>query len=274
MNIVRLRKQRVNKEMLSMDLFEKCYNYTTAKEAIAAGVYPYFHYLETGQDTEVIMEGRPIIMIGSNNYQGLASDPRVVEAAKEALLKYGSGCSGSRFLNGTLKLHIDLEDKLAKFLNKEAAITFSTGFQSNLGIISAIAGRTIILSATRKTMQAFMMLVGCYAKMVRYEHNDMRDPIRFSAKSQNKGILIVTDGVFSMGGDICNLPEIVSWLKNMAPGSWWMTLMVWVFWVNVDAERLNTSDLKTKWISLRVPSANHLYAWVDIWLPAKMLCIM
>jgi 8-amino-7-oxononanoate synthase len=211
MNIVRLRKQRVNKEMLSMDLFEKCYNYTTAKEAIAAGVYPYFHYLETGQDTEVIMEGRPIIMIGSNNYQGLASDPRVVEAAKEALLKYGSGCSGSRFLNGTLKLHIDLEDKLAKFLNKEAAITFSTGFQSNLGIISAIAGRNDYIVCDKENHASIYDACRLsYAKMVRYEHNDMRDLDKvLSEIPQNKGILIVTDGVFSMGGDICNLPEIV-----------------------------------------------------------------
>ena len=92
-----------------MDLFQKCYDYTAAKEVIAAGVYPYFHHLETGQDTEVVMEGHPIIMIGSNNYQGLTSDSRVIEAAKEALIKYGSGCSGSRFLNGTLDLHIKLE---------------------------------------------------------------------------------------------------------------------------------------------------------------------
>ena len=98
-----------------MDLFQKCYEYTTAKEAIAAGIYPYFHYLESGQDTEVIMEGHHIIMIGSNNYQGLTSDKRVVEAAKDARLRYGTGCSGYRFLNGTLKLHIKLEEKLAEF---------------------------------------------------------------------------------------------------------------------------------------------------------------
>jgi len=194
-----------------MDLFQKCYDYTAAKEAMAAGLYPYFHYLETGQDTEVVMEGRHIIMIGSNNYQGLTSDPRVIEAAKEALLKYGTGCSGSRFLNGTLKLHMELEERLAKFLNKEAALTFSTGFQSNLGIISALAGRNDYIICDKENHASIYDACRLsYAKMVRYEHNDMEDLERvLSEIPDNKGKLIVTDGVFSMGGDICNLPEIV-----------------------------------------------------------------
>ena len=194
-----------------MDLFQKCYDYTTAKEAMAAGIYPYFHYLETGQDTEVIMEGRKIIMIGSHNYQGLTSDSRVIEAAKEALHKYGTGCSGSRFLNGTLKLHMELEERLAKFLNKEAAITFSTGFQSNLGIISAIAGRNDYIVCDKENHASIYDACRLsYAKMVRYEHSDIEDLERvLSEIPDNKGILIVTDGVFSMGGDICKLPEIV-----------------------------------------------------------------
>lgn len=194
-----------------MDLFQKCYEYTAAKEAIAAGIYPYFHYLETGQDTEVVMEGHRIIMIGSNNYQGLTSDKRVIEAAKEALLKYGTGCSGSRFLNGTLKLHLELEEKLAKFLNKEAVLTFSTGFQSNLGIISAIAGRNDYIVCDKENHASIYDACRLsYAKMVRYEHNDMEDLERvLSEIPDNKGILIVTDGVFSMGGDICDLPAIV-----------------------------------------------------------------
>lgn len=194
-----------------MDLFQKCYDYTAAKEAMAAGIYPYFHYLETGQDTEVVMEGRQIIMIGSNNYQGLTSDSRVIEAAQEALLKYGTGCSGSRFLNGTLKLHIELEEKLAKFLNKEAAMTFSTGFQSNLGIISAIAGRNDYIVCDKENHASIYDACRLsYAKMVRYEHSNMDDLERvLSEIPENKGILIVTDGVFSMGGDICKLPEIV-----------------------------------------------------------------
>ena len=194
-----------------MDLFQKCYEYTTAKEAIAAGIYPYFHYLESGQDTEVIMEGHHIIMIGSNNYQGLTSDKRVVEAAKDALLRYGTGCSGSRFLNGTLKLHIELEEKLAEFLHKEAVITFSTGYQSNLGIISAIAGRNDYIVCDKENHASIYDACRLsYAKMVRYEHSDMEDLERvLSEIPANKGILIVTDGVFSMGGDICKLPEIV-----------------------------------------------------------------
>ena len=124
-----------------MDIFEKCRNYTAAKEAMAAGIYPYFHALETGQDTEVYINGKRTIMIGSNNYLGLTSDRRVIEAAIKALSEFGTGCSGSRFLNGTLTLHLELEKKIAKFLHKEAALTFSTGFQTNIGIISAIAGR-------------------------------------------------------------------------------------------------------------------------------------
>ena len=193
-----------------MDLFQKCYDYTAAKEVIA-GSLSYFHHLETGQDTEVVMEGHPIIMIGSNNYQGLTSDSRVIEAAKEALIKYGSGCSGSRFLNGTLDLHIKLEKKLAKFLNKDAAITFSTGYQSNLGIISAIAGRNDYIVCDKENHASIYDACRLsYAKMVRYEHSNMGDLNKvLSEIPENKGILIVTDGVFSMGGDICKLPEIV-----------------------------------------------------------------
>ncbi len=194
-----------------MDLFQKCSDYTAAKEVMAAGVYPYFHHLETRQDTEVVMEGQNIIMIGSNNYQGLTSDSRVIKAAEEALIKYGSGCSGSRFLNGTLALHIELEEKLAEFLNKEAAITFSTGYQSNLGIISAIAGRNDYIVCDKENhARIYDACRLSYAKMVRYEHSNMQDLDKvLSEIPDNKGILIVTDGVFSMGGDICNLPEIV-----------------------------------------------------------------
>ena len=124
-----------------MDLFDKCRDFTIADELIKQGIYPYFHALETKQDTEVVMEGIKQIMLGSNNYLGLTIHPEVIEAGKEAILKYGSGCSGSRFLNGTTKLHLALEEELAEFLNKEGCVTFSTGFQSNLGIISAIVGR-------------------------------------------------------------------------------------------------------------------------------------
>ena len=123
-----------------MDIFAKCHAPAIVYEAKEKGIYPYFHYLTTKQDTQVMMEGRDTVMIGSNNYLGLTSDPRVINAGIEAFKKYGSGCSGSRFLNGTLDIHLALEKELAEFLHKEDVVTFSTGFQSNLGIISAIVG--------------------------------------------------------------------------------------------------------------------------------------
>jgi len=199
-----------------MDIFEKCFNYTDAKEVMKAGIYPYFHALESGQDTEVIINGKRTIMIGSNNYLGLTSDPRVINAAREALDKYGTGCSGSRYLNGTLDLHVKLEERLASFLQKEAALTFSTGFQTNLGIISAIAGRNDYIICDSANHAS--IIDGCrlsFAKIVKYEHNDMEDLERILSNISDKhGKLIVTDGVFSMEGDICNLPEIIRLAKE------------------------------------------------------------
>ena len=194
-----------------MDLFQKCHDYTAVKEAIAAGIYPYFHALESGQDTEVVMEGRRTIMIGSNNYLGLTSDPRVKGSRQKSLEKYGTGCSGSRFLNGTLDLHIELERQLAEFLNKESCITFSTGFQTNLGIISAIAGRNDYIICDKENHASIYDACRLsFATMVRYKHDDMEDLERvLSEIPGKKGKLIVTDGVFSMGGEICNLPKIV-----------------------------------------------------------------
>ncbi|HEY8392659.1 MAG TPA: aminotransferase class I/II-fold pyridoxal phosphate-dependent enzyme [Capillibacterium sp.] len=195
-----------------MDLFQKCYDYTAAKEAMAAGLYPYFHELQTGQDTEVTMSNREhVLMIGSNNYLGLTSDPRVKQAAIEATEKYGSGCSGSRFLNGTLDLHVALEERLAKFMRKEKALLFSAGFLANLGIISAIAGRGDYILCDRANHAS--IYDGCrlsFAKMYKYEHNDMNDLEKLLQKlGTDAPKLIVTDGVFSMEGDLANLPEIV-----------------------------------------------------------------
>jgi 8-amino-7-oxononanoate synthase len=193
------------------DIFEKCYKFTAAKEAIEAGVYPYFHVLDSGQDSEVIMNGKRTIMLGSNNYLGLTSDSRVKKAAEEAVKIYGSGCSGSRFLNGTLALHIELEKRLAAFVNKESALTFSTGFQTNLGIISAIAGRNDYILCDRSNHAS--IIDGCrlsFAKLLKFKHNDMSDLERLlSDIPDNAGRLIIVDGVFSMEGDIANLPEIV-----------------------------------------------------------------
>ena len=194
-----------------IDLFEKCPQFTIANEYRDMGIYPYFHALESRQDTEVIMEGKRRIMLGSNNYLGLTINDEIIQAGLDALKQYGTGCSGSRFLNGTLKLHLELEAELAKFLRKEAVVTFSTGFQSNLGIISAIVGRHDYVICDKENHAS--IYDGCklsYGTMLRYKHNDMADLEKALQRvPETAGCLIVTDGVFSMGGDIANLPEIV-----------------------------------------------------------------
>lgn len=199
-----------------MDIFNKCKQKSLADEAKEQGIYPYFHALESKQDIEVIMEGKRRIMLGSNNYLGLTTHPDIIKAGIDAFNQYGSGCSGSRFLNGTLNLHLELEKELAEFLNKEAAVTFSTGFQSNLGIISAIVGREDYVICDKENHAS--IYDGCklsYGKMLRYKHNDMADLERLlKTVPETAGILIVTDGVFSMGGDIANLPDIVTLAKK------------------------------------------------------------
>ena len=199
-----------------MDLFEKCRNYTLANEYREKGIYPYFHALESRQDVEVIMEGKRRIMLGSNNYLGLTTCPEVIEAGIRALEKYGTGCSGSRFLNGTLEMHLELESELASFLNRESVVTFSTGFQSNLGIISALVGRMDYVVCDRENHAS--IYDGCklsYGKMLRYRHADMEDlEQKLASIPPEHGILIVTDGVFSMAGDIAKLPKIVELAKK------------------------------------------------------------
>lgn len=199
-----------------MDIFKKVEGDQLYKRVKAAGIYPYFHELTSGQDTVVQMEGRETIMIGSNNYLGFTSEPRVVNAGIEALKKYGTGCSGSRFLNGTLDMHKELERRLAKFLHKEAVMTFSTGFQTNLGIISAIAGmHDVILCDKENHASIYDACRLSYGEMIRYKHSDMADlEKKLATVPQDRGILIATDGVFSMGGDICKLPEIVALAKK------------------------------------------------------------
>ena len=199
-----------------MDIFKKMQTRQLFDEVKDAGVYPYFHELTSGQDTVVEMEGHETIMIGSNNYLGLTSHPEVIEAGVKAIENYGSGCSGSRFLNGTLDMHVELERELAKFLHKEAVVTFSTGFQSNLGIISAVVGRNDYIVCDKENHASIYDAARLsFGKMVRFEHADMADLERkLKEIPQDKGILIVTDGVFSMGGDICKLPEIVTLSKK------------------------------------------------------------
>lgn len=206
-----------------MDIFKKCIDYKTADEAKAAGIYPYFHELTSKQDTEVEMEGIHQIMIGSNNYLGLTSHPEVIEAAKEATLTFGTGVSGSRFLNGTLSMHVELEKQLSAFVGMEESTIFSSGFQSNLGIISAIAGRNdIIFSDKENHASIYDGMKLSYAEVVRYKHNDMKDlenkiiktKAQLEKNNQDKGMIIITDGVFSMTGDVADLPSIVKLAKK------------------------------------------------------------
>lgn len=193
-----------------MPLFKKCEDFVYIRELVDKGIYPYFHELESKQDIEVMMEGKRRIMLGSNNYLGLTVNRDVIDAGVEAMKKYGTGCSGSRFLNGTLDLHNKLEHELADFLGTEDCVTFSTGFQSNLGIISAICGRQDYIFNDRENHAS--IYDGCklsYAKVTRYRHNDMADLEKRLAETPiDAGKLIVTDGVFSMSGDICRLPDI------------------------------------------------------------------
>lgn len=194
-----------------MDIFKKCEEQNIYDIVKEKGLYPYFHELTTGQDTKVVMEGHDTIMLGSNNYLGLTSHPEVIKAGLDALEKYGTGCSGSRFLNGTLDIHVKLEQELAEFLHKEAVVTFSTGFQSNLGIISAIVGRNDVVLCDRENHASIYDACRLsFGQMLRYKHSDMADLERLlEGIDKDKGILIVTDGVFSMSGEICKLPEIV-----------------------------------------------------------------
>ena len=195
-----------------MDIFSKCFTYSYANELRAQGLYPYFHALETRQGPEVVMEGKRRIMLGSNNYLGLTSCPEVMEAGRRALEQYGTGCSGSRFLNGTLKLHLELETELADFLRKEACCTFSTGFQSNLGILSALVGHGDYVLCDKENHAS--IYDGCrlsYGRMLTYGHSNMEElEIQLQKVPESAGCLIVTDGVFSMGGDVAKLPEIVA----------------------------------------------------------------
>ena len=198
------------------DLFKKAYEFKDVDNAVNLGIYPYFHALESKQDIVVKMEGKRRIMIGSNNYLGLTGDKRVIAATVKAVKKYGSGVSGSRFLNGTLDLHLELENELAEFMGKEAALTFPSGFQSTLAIISAIAGRDDIIFSDRENHACIYDGIRLsFAASVRYHHNDMAHLEQLLKEADPKaGKLIVTDGVFSMSGDIAKIPEIVAMAKK------------------------------------------------------------
>ena len=195
-----------------MDLFEKCYTFTAAREVMQTGFYPYFIPLDDTEGTEVIVGGHRLIMVGSNNYLGLTTDPRVRQAAIDAVRHYGTSCTGSRFLNGTLSLHKELEERLAVFVGKEKALAFSTGYQTNLGTISALVGRGDVVITDREDHAS--IVDGCrlaLGKMLRFRHSDMADLERVLCNaSAGVGKLVAVDGVFSMSGEIAPLPEIVA----------------------------------------------------------------
>jgi 8-amino-7-oxononanoate synthase len=197
-----------------LDLFEKLRNGATLARAThlrTSGLYPYFRAISESEGaTHVVVQGRRLVMAGSNNYLGLTHDPRVVEAARLAIARYGTGCTGSRFLNGTFSIHEELETRLARFLHKEACITSGTGFQTNVGVLAALAARGDVIFGDRDNHAS--IIDGCrlsFAKLVKYRHNDVEDLERALAETPCEGgRLVVTDGVFSMLGDLAPLPEI------------------------------------------------------------------
>lgn len=205
-----------------MDLFKKCAHsepnhlLSEAKLAINTGYYPYFLPLEDTEGTEVVINGRKLLMLGSNNYLGLTTHPKVKEAAIKAIKRYGTSCTGSRFMNGTLTLHKELEEKLAVFLNKEDAIVFSTGYQTNVGTISALIGKDDIAIVDKEDHAS--IIDGCkmsYGRIKRFRHNDMTDLEEALASCpSDSGVLVIVDGIFSMAGDIAPLPEIVTLCKK------------------------------------------------------------
>lgn len=201
-------------------IFKKAYDFTKADEIKDMGLYPYFKPLQATDGTTVQIDGREVIMAGSNNYLGLTNDPRTIEAAKNVLSVYGTGCTGSRYLNGTLDLHLELEENLANFMGKESCVLFSTGYQTNEGSIQTIAGRNDLIFSDRDNHACIVVgTQASNAKTVRYKHNDM-DHLRtlLSKADPETGKIIVTDGVFSMSGVIANVPELVSIAKEFNAG--------------------------------------------------------
>lgn len=198
------------------DLFDKVRSYTIAKEAMSRGIYPYFQPLQNSEGVTATFEGREVIMLGSNNYLGLTTHPRVRQAAMEAIAKYGTSCTGSRFLNGTLELHHELERRLARFMGTEAALTFTTGYQVNVGTISALVGRGDYVIIDKDDHAS--IVDGClmsFGEMKRFSHNDVSSLEKvLSRLPDDAGKLVVVDGVYSMGGDIAPLPEIVAICKK------------------------------------------------------------
>jgi len=199
-----------------VSIFDKCYEFTRADEAIAMGIYPYFTPIQEVNGNTVIVDGKEMLMVGSNNYLGLLDHPKVMKAAQDAVQKYGVATCGSRFLNGTLDIHVELEERLAKFTKKEVALAFSTGFQTNQGIISTLIGKGDAVLTDR--MVHASIVDACrlsHGNVYKYNHNDMDDLERqLASLDKNTGRLIVVDGVYSMEGDLTNLPGVVKLAKK------------------------------------------------------------
>ncbi len=197
-----------------MDLFQKCVEFTKADEVKAAGLYPYFREIEENEGPVVSIEGRKVIMAGSNNYLGLTAHPRVRQAAIDAINRYGTGCSGSRYLTGTIDLHVELEKRFAKFLGYESVLLFSTGYQTALGAISGLVSKGDYVVSDKENhaciINGAMLAKGGFAEFVRYKHNDMADLEKTLQRiPSNAGKLVVTDGVFSVSGELVHLPELL-----------------------------------------------------------------
>ncbi len=201
-----------------MDLFNKCYEFTRADDVKEAGIYPYFRAIQENEGPEVYIEGKKVIMAGSNNYLGLTAHPKVREAAINAVHKYGTGCSGSRYLTGTIDLHVELEEKLAKFLGKEAVLLISTGYQTAQAIIPTLVHRGEHIVSDKDNHACIVagnfIAKGAGVNIVRYKHNSMQDLERVLSKLPKEDAkLIVSDGVFSTGGEIVDLPKLVELAK-------------------------------------------------------------
>ncbi|MCZ7605201.1 MAG: pyridoxal phosphate-dependent aminotransferase family protein [Planctomycetota bacterium] len=199
-----------------MDVFAKCFDFTRDLEVQAAGLYPFFKTIEGNHGSRVVIDGREVVMAGSNNYLGLTRHPKVVEAAVNATKEYGTSCSGSRYANGTYVIHVELEEKLADFMDKPKALCFTTGYTTNMGAISVLAGRRDIIYSDRENHSCIMDATQLtFAETKKYKHDDVEDLARVLENSPPEaGKLLVTDGVFSMKGTICRLPEFVELKKK------------------------------------------------------------
>lgn len=205
-----------NSDVKTNDIFSKAYEFTKAEEIKEQGLYPYFKPLQATDGTTVQIDGREVIMAGSNNYLGFTNDPRVIKAARDVITTYGTGCTGSRYLNGTLDLHLELEEKLAAFMNKDACVLFSTGYQTNEGAIQTIAGRRDVIFSDKDNHACIVSgTLVSNAKTMRYQHNDMEQLEKQMKRADAEaGKIIVSDGVFSMSGTIAKVPELVELKKR------------------------------------------------------------